>query len=101
MNFIELTEEEFDNRFTPVENHLSNNASFNGWMFETYGEELEYVMSMIETRRVWTIITGENDTLFYSSGFHIVNRLGYLITEEVIDEDDEDTEINVQLDTDF
>jgi len=91
----QLTEEQFDNMFTLMNNHLDSNASFNGEMFETYGEELEYVISMSKQNRVVTILEGDGDEvdedgcvvpmLYYTSGMHLINRIGYLITEEPIE----------------
>jgi hypothetical protein len=88
MEVVKLTEEQFDEQFTLVDNHIDTNASFTGQMFETYGEELEYVKEMAKEKRVITIIESDNDNdgldLFYASGMHLVNRLGYLITTEPI-----------------
>ena len=91
-----LTENQFDEQFTLVENHLDNNASWNGAMFETYGEELDYVrMKAQNANNVWTIIEGDNDTMFIVSGVHLVNRIGYLITNE---EWEEETEVEIEFD---
>ena len=91
-----LTENQFDEQFTLVENHLDNNASWNGAMFETYGEELDYVlMKAKKSNNVWTIIEGDNDTMFIVSGVHLVNRIGYLITNE---EWEEETEVEIEFD---
>ena len=79
----DISEDDFYENFTMVKNHLDDNASFNGCMFETYGEEHDYVRKMArETNRVWTIVDGEYDTQYYIAGYHFVNRLGYIITEE-------------------
>lgn len=65
---------------------MDNNAGFNGWMYETYGDEVQYVFDLSKkSNRVWTIIEGDNDTLFYSSGFHYINRLGFIVTEKEYD----------------
>ena len=48
-------------------------------MFETYGEELQHVKKQ-DSRHIWTYCE-EDDILFLSQGFHLVNRLGYVITE--------------------
>ena len=61
-------------------------------MFETYGEELEFVVSMAKEKRVITILEGEDDERgncveYYTSGYHFVNRMGYLITKEPIKEE--------------
>ncbi len=88
-----LTDEQFYNKFTPVKNHIDNNASFNGCMFETYGEEVEYAFNKAKKgNHVWTIIEGDGEeknsdgeispSMYIVSGFHIVNRIGFLITKE-------------------
>ena len=98
MEIITLTEEQFEEQFTLVENHLDDNASFDGAMFETYGEELEYVrMKAQNTRSVWTIVEGDDDTMYYSSGMRFVNRIGYLITREEW-EGETDVEIDMSMD---
>ena len=35
-----ISEDEFDSIYKPVKNHIDNNASFSGYMFETFNEEL-------------------------------------------------------------
>ena len=98
MEITTLTEEQFEEQFTLVENHLDDNASFDGAMFETYGEELEYVrMKAQNTRSVWTIVEGDDDTMYYSSGMRFVNRIGYLITREEW-EGETDVEIDMSMD---
>lgn len=93
---LKISEEKFYEDFTPVENHFDDNASFDGCMFETYDEELDYVFELSKKeKRVWTIIEGEDDTMFYLSGFHLVNRLGFLVTEE---EWTEETEVTIDMD---
>lgn len=90
----EITEEEFDAECKLIDNHLDNNAPFDGKMYETYGDALEFVMKMAEQNRVITIIEGDTDemdddgeiktAMFYASGLHFVNRIGYLVTLEPI-----------------
>ena len=90
-----LTEDQFDEQFTLVENHIDNNASWGGAMFETFGEELDYVrMKAQKGNNVWTIIEGDDDSMFIVSGVHLVNRIGYLITRE---EWTEETEVEIDL----
>jgi hypothetical protein len=115
----QLTEDQFYNLYTLQINHIlakryameiesgtllpENLTSFNGCLYETYGEELDYVISMIDSNRVVTIVEGDTDeldeegdivtALFYESGYHLVNRLGYLILEEPYTE-----EFTIQLD---
>lgn len=63
-------------------NHIDNNASLEGNMFETYGSELAYVQKVYaETpNRVWTY-TDNGDSVTFVNGMHLVNRLGYLVAK--------------------
>ena len=81
---IEITEDEFDQQYPLLVNHLNPNATwaFNdnqGCLFETYGEELAFVRQQ-DLAKVWTLIDGDDGDLYVVSGFHFVNRLGYLIS---------------------
>ena len=98
MEITQLTEEQFEEQFTLVENHLEDNAPFDGAMFETFGEELEYVRMKAEKgNNVWTIVEGDDDTMYYSNGMRLVNRIGYLITREEW-EGETDVEIDMSMD---
>lgn len=71
----------FELLFKPEQNHLTEESSFNGWMFETYGEDAEEVEWIAEDTpgRVWTILDGEEMSIV--SGMRWSNRLGYIVTE--------------------
>lgn len=77
-----ITEDEFEARFRPQPNPLNPNASWSGWLLETYGEEFKLVQDMLnqDPARVWTILDGDEGCTI-GSGFHVVNALGYIITE--------------------
>jgi hypothetical protein len=81
-NQVILTEDTFDELFKPIQNPLDKNASFSGTMLETFGDEIQYVLSVVnkDPKRVWTIIENDGD-MFCSSGYHLMNRIGYIITE--------------------
>lgn len=55
-------------------------CSFGGCMYETFGQELDYVKQQ-PNKRIWTIVD-EEGKLYVIAGFHIINRLGYLVTNE-------------------
>lgn len=74
-----LTEEQFDERFPLVANNLDPDAAFDGCMFETYGAELDFVRQQ-DPDCIWTLMTDDDGLLCLSSGYHFVNRLGYLIS---------------------
>ncbi len=89
---FKLSEEEFDAKFNLVLNHFYKNpedCAFSGTMFETYGEEVMYIRECANNPefkgRIWTIVEDDNG-LYYNSGFHYVNRFGYLITEEAVED---------------
>jgi hypothetical protein len=76
--------DEWETQFKPISNHLDTNASFQdengvGIMFETYGEELDLVRRTKE-QNVWTYVDSDNGTAIIA-GYHLVNRIGYFITE--------------------
>lgn len=93
-----MNAEEFWDVYKPKKNHLCKDASFNGCMFETFGEEVKYVVDIAcdpeKTKTVWTIMHGDNDSMFYSAGYHLVNRIGYFITEKEWETDQEEVEIS-------
>lgn len=73
----------FDNwvaTYQPVANPHDDNASFEGFMFETFGPELEQVKAAaLEHRgKVWTLVDCGGVSCF-TAGYHLVNRLGYFI----------------------
>ena len=76
-----LTEEEWEVLFMPIQNHLEAHSPRSGDMFETFGEELEYVLSH-ENDKIWTWIEDidENKT-YIVNGFHHINRIGYFICQ--------------------
>lgn len=110
LTLVELEEQVWFDTFKPVPNVLDPNASFHddetgfGYMFETYGAEVEFVKSQ-DPDTIWTYGQGDDGGLYIWSGWHLVNRLGYFVTtvpvgEDIIyqitiaegDEEDEDNE---------
>ena len=71
--------------YDPVKNHIDDNASYDGFGFETYGLELDFVKS-VPVANIWTVIDGD-DGIYVTSGFHLVNRLLYLVTEQPCPDD--------------
>jgi hypothetical protein len=37
-------------KFTPIQNHLDEDATFDGTMYETYGAELDFVFSVSQLK---------------------------------------------------
>ena len=80
---LELTEDQFAEQYPLLTNHLNPHASWGnergGCLFETYGEELDFIRQQ-NPRSVWTLIDGDDGDLYVLSGFHVVNRIGYLLS---------------------
>jgi hypothetical protein len=97
---IELTEDEFDARYTLRTNHLNPNASWTygkdgGCLFETYGEELDFVRQQ-DPGTIWTLVDGDDGDQYLVSGFHFVNRIGYLLSTVPIP-DGTDIEVHIPM----
>ena len=76
---IKMTEDEFDERYPLVVNHIDNEAARDGCLFDTDGPEYAFVCDQ-DPRKVWTLVdVGEDGTALLSE-FHYVNRLGYLVS---------------------
>lgn len=65
---------------------FKNTASGNPETLETYGKEMRRVQDYVEnpkTRQmVWTVITGDSGLLWVCAGYHLVNRINYVITKK-------------------
>ena len=56
-------------------------------MFETHGEDIAHIRIQ-RTNNIWTYVDSDDGELpVITSGYHVVNRIGYLITE--VSDDDE------------
>lgn len=84
-----MTYDQWCDKFKPVQNHIDENASFGGEMFETFGEEVAHVRKVldIDEGRVWTLSDCDG-SLWVSAGYSFVNRVGYFITEVPTDDPD-------------
>jgi hypothetical protein len=101
--FIELSEEEFDNQYRLVTNHMNRSAGWvvgegGGCLFETYGQELEFVKRQ-DRRRIWTLLDGDDGDMYVVSGFHFVNRVGYLLSRDPIP-DNTSIQVHLPMETD-
>ena len=83
-NFIEMDFDEWCETYKPIVNHIDEHASFDngegGIMFETYGDEVEFVKQQ-DDACIWTYGDGDDGGGYIWNGWHFVNRLGYFVTE--------------------
>ena len=72
--------EQWAEAYQPRSNHLRDEETD---LFETYGVELGYVLATadIKPAHVWTLVDGEDGT-YVVNGYHLVNRIAYMITHE-------------------
>jgi hypothetical protein len=78
--FIEMDFDEWCDVYKPIQNHIDTNASFDGAMFETYGDEVAFVKEQ-DGSYIWTYGDGDDGGSYVWNGWHFVNRIGYFITE--------------------
>src|SRR5947209_7446496 len=71
--------DEFAEKYTLARNPLRPKEDFPaGCMFETFGDELEFVRKQ-NPKKIWTLLE-EDGLSWLSTGCHFVNRLGYFVT---------------------
>ena len=77
------SDDDFFEKYDVVKNVLGDHGSYDGYMFETFGHELDYVLQINQNnpKKVWTLIEGDEGE-YIASGFHLVNRMGYFVTVE-------------------
>lgn len=76
-----ITWDEFQERYKPQQNTTTKREEFNGWLYETYGEDEQFIFEFAKAHpdRVWTIL--DVGYICIGNGMHHVNRFGYIITE--------------------
>lgn len=76
---IKINFEEFLEEYKPEVNSFNENASFNGFMFEPFGKELEYVKKEADFGCVWTLVEVEGKR-YIVYGMKKAN-IGYFVTK--------------------
>ena len=78
--FIEMTFDEWCDTYKPIINHIDNKTLFYAEMFETYGDEVEFVKSQ-SPDKIWTLGDGDDGGMYIWNNWSFVNRIGYFVTE--------------------
>jgi hypothetical protein len=87
---MDLTFEEWVVKYKPEQSSLTGEP----YMFETYGEDYQYVKAA-DRQKIWTFCDwGESECIL--SGWHFVNRLGYYVTEIPFDKN-EDVFVSIEV----
>lgn len=88
-----MTEFDFDKKYTYNKKiksvEFGDEEGYEG-MLETYGEDLQQVLKIAKKHpmKVWTMIDGD-DGMYLVQGYHLVNRIYYVITNEDAETEDE------------
>lgn len=90
---LSQTKDAWEAKYKPIQNHLDEDAAYDGNMFETFGAEREYVRALAQHEtdclRVWTLIESENGSSIMSGyQYYLVNRMGYFVTELPVEPSD-------------
>lgn len=72
---IQADEEWWSDNYRPIINPKNGT-----YLFEEFGEDLDFLNKMAQENRVWTWVQ-ENGMTVIMNGFHYLNRLGYYVTE--------------------
>ena len=80
-----ITYEKFVEIYKPIKNHIIQDTPYNGYMFETFGKEIDYIVKLAnkpESKQyVWTLLECADEEQYIVPGYFLINRLGYFITE--------------------
>lgn len=79
MNIMEQHISEWEKAFKPIQNHISDDRGWDGLLFETFGDDIQFVLAQPQNK-VWTWVDSDDGT-YLINGYHLVNRIGYLVTE--------------------
>ena len=92
-----ITFEEFVEKYQPLCPHNYLEDSHSGMAFETYGEDLEQVLTTVNNGHnnyCWTLVNCDEELDFIIPGYHIVNRQNYFITEVPWESEDIEVDMN-------
>lgn len=82
-----MDEQVWVDKYKPVQNPFTTGRSYENTLFETFGQEYEYVKTQ-NPYTIWTLMEGDQGDWFIASGHHWVNRLGYFICSVPLSEDE-------------
>lgn len=81
-----MTETKWEHKYRLVPNHLNPDATWYiddgpGHLFETFGKELLFVLDQ-DHHKVWTLLEDDAGVSYVRNGMHVVNRVGYFVSEK-------------------
>lgn len=88
----EFTIDDWEEKYKPMQNPRKDaEDGFDANIFDTHDEGDYEVLKGYDIKRIWTLLEGE-DGMVIVSGYRRINRLGYFITENPVEPEDETNE---------
>jgi hypothetical protein len=81
------TFDEWVEKYKPLKNHIEESNTYEGYAFETYGEELEFIREQ-EPEKIWTLVENGTDMSFVAFGMRWVDREFYFTSSVPVQEED-------------
>lgn len=72
--------------YSPIKNIFKSRTNIDGFLYNTYGEEWEYV-NMYHKSQIWTLVImdlSRSASWEITNGIHFINRAGFLITKRPV-----------------
>ena len=73
--------DDFIDKYMPVKNTLDEQAGFDGMLFETFGDEFDFVTKAghVDECKVWSLIEMPNGRLVIVNGLWILDCVGFFV----------------------
>lgn len=91
---MQISFEQFAEQYKPIQN--PNHQEDDNDLFETYGEELDFVRQQ-PNNLIWTLVDSDNG-LVLIPGYHFVNRVNYMVAEVAWENEDIEVKYCDELD---
>lgn len=76
---VTLNYDEWVEQYQPITNRYTDNGSYDNTLFE-YNELEVDLIKCTDCENIWTLVSGEDEESWIIPGLHIVNRMGYFVT---------------------
>lgn len=89
-----ITTIDYDTFFQEYEPVFNNEfEAYDGFLFDPTDVDFRTALKT-NIKKIWTLIDGEDETQWIIPGYHVVNRVGYFITENAWENEDVEVDLN-------
>ena len=81
MSYIQISEDDFELQFKPVENPDPNQGDYHFDVCNKHDKGFLQFIASNYPSHIWTRIDGDDGNICIINGWHIVNRIDYIVTE--------------------